>query len=279
MKEGLVEALLRNILGILPIIGDAFRHGENSPLVPKNQFLERLAISVLCCGHQRGVRVFVDNCSGKRFHESVPFPQPRHKASETISARAKSRIEWTQKSSSDAARGECDTSRERIEVSWLHSCLHGVSWMGVGVTLTNSRRGFHSPGKRRTLLKKQSECQSLHSVNIDWKLLAGREIGRFTAATARADGTSIRQSVGTPSTGLDEPAAVIRAQWKGDMRHITFLAMGGYFPMLRLPSRGATHCLAEARTTRGLNPVLWRMPPDAQQRRNCGAMATPPILS
>src|SRR3989442_11218484 len=78
MKENLVKTFLRHIFGILPVIRYPSRHGENSLLVTKNQFLESLRISALCGSHQGAVRVFVYTGSARRFHESDPPPPLRH---------------------------------------------------------------------------------------------------------------------------------------------------------------------------------------------------------
>ncbi len=83
MKEGLVKTLLRRIFGILPVIRYPLRHGENSLLVTKNQFLKSLRVSALCGSHQRAVRVFVYTGSARRFHESDPPPTLRHTVRET----------------------------------------------------------------------------------------------------------------------------------------------------------------------------------------------------
>jgi hypothetical protein len=74
MNEGFVKTLLRHIFGILPVIRNALRHGENSVPVTKNQFLESLGISALCGSHQRIVGVFVYTGCPRRFHESDPPP-------------------------------------------------------------------------------------------------------------------------------------------------------------------------------------------------------------
>src|SRR6266849_2785073 len=74
MKEGFVKTLLHDIFGILPVIRYPLRHGQNSLLVTKNQFLESLRISALCGSDQRAVRVFVYTSSTRRFHESDPPP-------------------------------------------------------------------------------------------------------------------------------------------------------------------------------------------------------------
>src|SRR5260221_2745856 len=76
MKESLVKALLHHIFGILPVVGYPLRHGKNSPFVTKNQFLEGVRLSTLCCGHQFGVGVLVYANCPKRSHESVP-PWPK----------------------------------------------------------------------------------------------------------------------------------------------------------------------------------------------------------
>src|ERR1700687_1789808 len=83
MKEGLVKTLLRHIFGILPVIRYPLRHGENSLLVTKNQFLESLCISALCGSHQRSVGVFVYTGCTRRFHEFYPPPPLGHKVRET----------------------------------------------------------------------------------------------------------------------------------------------------------------------------------------------------
>src|SRR6266849_931928 len=94
MKEGLVKTLLRRIFGILPVIRNALRHGENSLLVAKNQFLESLRISALCGSHQRAVRVFVYTGSTGRFHDPTLPPLRTHSKKPT-SAPAKAHIERT----------------------------------------------------------------------------------------------------------------------------------------------------------------------------------------
>jgi hypothetical protein len=83
MKEGFVKTLLRHIFGILPVIGYPLRHGENSLLMTKNQFLESLCISAPCGSHQRAVGVSVYTGSARRFHESKPPPPLRQTVKET----------------------------------------------------------------------------------------------------------------------------------------------------------------------------------------------------
>src|SRR5467141_3212309 len=147
MKENLVKTLLRHIFRILPVIRYPLRHGENSLLVTKNQFLESLRISALRGSHQRGIGVFVYTGCTRRFHESDPPPPLRHKVKKLTSAPATAHIERTGIWSTAGGRAECDTSRVWIKVSWLHSFLRPVFWSGVAVTLTLARCEFHSPGK------------------------------------------------------------------------------------------------------------------------------------
>jgi hypothetical protein len=42
-----------------PVVGYPLRHGKNSPFVTKNQFLEGVRLSTLCCSHQFGAGVLV----------------------------------------------------------------------------------------------------------------------------------------------------------------------------------------------------------------------------
>src|SRR6266446_4563929 len=92
MKEGFVKTLLHDIFGILPVIRYPLRHGQNSLLVTKNQFLESLRISALCGSDQRAVRVFVYTGSTRRFHESDPPPLLRHEVKRNELARQPKRI-------------------------------------------------------------------------------------------------------------------------------------------------------------------------------------------
>src|SRR6267143_1525147 len=147
MKESLVKTFLCHIFGILPVMRNALRHGQNSLPVTKNQFLESLRISALCGSHQCAVGVFVYTGRTRRFHESDPPPPLRHKVKKLTSALATAHIERTGIWSTAGGRAECDTSRVWIKVSWLHSFLRPVFWSGVAVTLTLARCEFHSPGK------------------------------------------------------------------------------------------------------------------------------------
>src|SRR4029077_9390094 len=72
MKEGLVKALLRDIFSILAVFRYALRHGKNSLLVARNQFLEYLRIPNLCGSHQLDVGDFVDVARAKRVHDPEP---------------------------------------------------------------------------------------------------------------------------------------------------------------------------------------------------------------
>src|SRR5437879_7818742 len=92
MNEGFVKTLLRHIFGILPVIRYPLRHGENSLLMAKNQFLESLRISALCGSHQRAVRVFVYTHSTRRFHEADPPPLLRHEVKRNQLVRQPKRI-------------------------------------------------------------------------------------------------------------------------------------------------------------------------------------------
>jgi hypothetical protein len=83
MKEGLVKTLLRHIFGILPVIRYPLRHGENSLLVTKNQFLESLPISALCGSHQRTIGISVYTGCTRHFHESDPPLPLRHTVRQT----------------------------------------------------------------------------------------------------------------------------------------------------------------------------------------------------
>src|SRR5713101_4013205 len=83
VKEGLLKTLLGHIFGILPVIRYPLRHGKNSLLVTKNQFLKSLCISALCGSDQRGVRVSVYTDSTSSFHESEPPPPLRQTIRET----------------------------------------------------------------------------------------------------------------------------------------------------------------------------------------------------
>jgi hypothetical protein len=75
MKESLVKTLLHHIFGILAIVRYPLRHGQHSPLVTKNQFLEGERLCTLGSGHQRSVGVLGHSTRTNGFHSSVP---PRH---------------------------------------------------------------------------------------------------------------------------------------------------------------------------------------------------------
>jgi hypothetical protein len=78
VTEGLVEGFLCHILGILAVIGYPLGDGKNFLLVTKNQFLEGLRISALCCGHQHFVGFFGYIRCPNRFHGLDPpaiFPR------------------------------------------------------------------------------------------------------------------------------------------------------------------------------------------------------------
>ena len=159
----------------------------------------------------------------------------------------------------------------------LLSVPHFLAWRRRHVDDCTSRILFTR--KTPDTTRKAIRMPELVLPNTDWKLLADRGIAGFTRAEASAAGARTRQSVGTPSIGLDEPAAAMQAQRKSHMRYMTFLALEGCFPVLRLPSQGATPCLAGTRSMPRLNPRLWRKPLDGQQRRCHGAMVSSLILS
>jgi hypothetical protein len=96
MKENLVKTLLRHVLGVLLVSGNALRHGKNSLLVTKNQFLESLLISVLGGGNKRFVGIFVRAGRARRCHESGPPLSLRHKVRETYYRASHSayRMDW-----------------------------------------------------------------------------------------------------------------------------------------------------------------------------------------
>jgi len=181
-----MKALLRHVLGILPVIGYPLRHGENFLPVTKKQFLESLRLSALCGSDQRGVRVFVYTGCTRRFHESDPPPPLRHKVKKLTSTPATAHIERTGIWSTDGGRAECDTSREWIGVSWLRSFLRPVFWSGVAVTLTLARCDFYSPGKCQPPLKGAMSVPEIAYDESTWKWLSVREIHRFMRTLARA---------------------------------------------------------------------------------------------
>ena len=58
-------------------------------------------------------------------------------------------------------------------------------------------------------MEKQSGCQSSPLTRADWKLLAEREIGRFTTARARTTGALNVKVLALRLHRLDEPAAAV----------------------------------------------------------------------
>src|SRR5690349_4274469 len=75
MKEGLVKTLLHHILGIFAVLGDTFRHRENTGFVTQNQSFEGRGVAAFCSRHQRSVGVFVYIAYTNRRHDRLP---PRH---------------------------------------------------------------------------------------------------------------------------------------------------------------------------------------------------------
>src|SRR5260370_39742866 len=72
MQEGLVEALLRHIFGILPVTGYPLCHCKNSPFITTNQFLKSSRISILGGSHQGTVGGFADSVATNDFHDFAP---------------------------------------------------------------------------------------------------------------------------------------------------------------------------------------------------------------